>query len=382
MAIESVYPDYQPKPGARRYGTAIVGAGDIVRSAHLPAYRKAGFPVTGLYDIDRERAEEAAERFGVARVYDSLEQLLADPEAHIVDIAVPASAQKRIAEAAIRSGKHLLCQKPLAPAYADAADIVEQAERAGLRLAVNQQMRWAPLIASCRDLIRRGWIGEPYFASICESIHTPMETWPWLLDNGQFDLMYHSIHYLDAIRHLLGMPSLVYASLSGLPGDRLRPETRSLVLLEYEDERRALISTNHRNRSDDVFAELRIEGAEGVIKGTIGLSYNYPHGRPDTIEYESRRYYPNQWFRHTYRDLWIPDAFVGSMGELHAALDEGREPTHSGRDNLLTLQLVNAAYWSMRDKRGVCPREVDAARPAGEIPYIRPRANPHAEERG
>lgn len=374
--MENVYPRYKPRLGDRRLRTAIVGAGDIVRSGHLPAYRKAGFPVQGIYDLDPQKARETAALFGIETVYDSLAALLADPEADIVDIAVPASAQKAIVAEAVRHGKHLLCQKPLCDVYRDAVEMVEMAEAAGVTLAVNQQMRWAPLVASCRDLIARRWIGEPHYVHFHEAVDTPLHTWPWLMASGQFDLMYHSIHYLDAIRCLLGMPASVYASLSRYPGDRMRPETRCLVILEYADDRRALLSTNHRLQTDDPYADVRIEGPDGVIKGTIGLSFDYPRGRPDTLEYCSRVHYPDQWFRHTIRDLWIPDAFIGSMNELQLALAERRLPENSGRDNLLTLQLVNAGYLSMREKRAVRPEEIAAMNPDCVIPFAAAIAAP------
>lgn len=367
--MQNIYPQYKPRLGTKRYKIGIVGAGDIVRNAHLPAYKKADFPVVGIYDIDIEKAKEAAKMFGLEKVYNTLESLLEDDEVEVVDIAVPAWVQKGIVSEVVKYGKHLLCQKPLASSYADAVDIVEMAEKAGVKLAVNQQMRWDPLIASCKDLIERGWIGEPYFINFQVSINTPFETWPWLVVNDQYDLSYHSIHYFDAIRYMIGTPKYVYSSLSKYPGDTVRPETRSIVVFEYEDEKRALISTNHRNWSDDTYATLRIEGTDGIIKGTIGLLYNYPHGRPDTLEYCSRKYYPNQWFTHIIEDLWIPDAFIGTMGELQRSVEEDDTPLNSGRDNLETLQIVNAGYLSMIEKRAVSPQEIIDMKPKKPIPF-------------
>src|SRR5205823_15052127 len=92
-------------------GIGIVGAGMIVRSAHLPAYRSGGFPVIALYDQNLERAQAVAAEFGVP-VVPTLDELLAREDVRVVDIAVPPTAQAGTLLAAARAGKHVLPQKP------------------------------------------------------------------------------------------------------------------------------------------------------------------------------------------------------------------------------------------------------------------------------
>ena len=134
--------DYLPKLGNRRdYGIGIVGAGAIVNAAHLPAYRKAGFNVLGITDLDGNRARQVARTFEIPTVYENIESLLDDSTVQIVDIAVPPWNQRNLAHQVMAAGKHLLCQKPLSNIYCEAVDIVDSAEEAGVRLAVNQQMR-------------------------------------------------------------------------------------------------------------------------------------------------------------------------------------------------------------------------------------------------
>ncbi|MGD0129821.1 MAG: gfo/Idh/MocA family oxidoreductase, partial [Terriglobia bacterium] len=118
-----------------------------------------------------------------------------------------------------------------------------------------------------------------------------------------------------------------------------------------------LIDVNHGVWQDDRYAIFRFEGTEGVIKGTIGLMYNYPTGRPDTLEFMSKKN-PGYWHsaRHDY--LWIPDAFVGPMASLQRAIEDDSEPLTSGEDNLKTLQIVFAQYRSMDEGRVVSPKEV------------------------
>jgi len=77
----------------KRYPVVSIGAGGIVKDSHYPAYKKAGFSVAGLYDINAERAAEMATSFGVPIVYDSLDAALTEsPAEAIFDVALPANA--------------------------------------------------------------------------------------------------------------------------------------------------------------------------------------------------------------------------------------------------------------------------------------------------
>jgi len=165
-------------PHAEAHGIAIVGAGAIVNACHLPVYRRAGLRLTGIYDVRTETAEVTARAFELPRVYRSLDELLEDPSVAVVDIAVPATEQPRIATAVAAAGKHLLCQKPLAETYDEARQIVAAAQRGGVKLAVNQQMRWDPGIRATKLLLARGWLGQPFAAAVTVNVRTPWENWP------------------------------------------------------------------------------------------------------------------------------------------------------------------------------------------------------------
>ncbi len=104
----------------------LIGAGGIVRDAHLPAYRKAGFGVAGIYDLDASKAQALARDFGIPRVYASLaEAVIAAPQDSIFDIAVPASAIYGILRELPR-GSYALIQKPLGETLDQARVLVAQ----------------------------------------------------------------------------------------------------------------------------------------------------------------------------------------------------------------------------------------------------------------
>ena len=352
--------DYKPKlPQRLDHGIGIIGAGGIVNYAHLPAYKKAGFKVVCITDRDREKAQRTAKEHGIGTVCANVSELLSQPEVEIVDIAVYPAEQVGIVEQAAASGKHLLCQKPFADEYSKAVRSVELAERAKVKIAVNQQMRWDAGIRCARLLIDDGWLGAPTYGAIQVHCKTDWSLWPWIYQGKHVEIMFHSIHYIDSLRYLLGDPAYVFTSGSRAPGETTQAETKTLTTWEYKSGLQVLIDVCHTTWHDDPYAIFRFEGTEGVIKGTIGLMYNYPTGRPDTLEFMSKRN-PGYWFSARLDSMWIPDAFVGPMASLMRSIESGSEPETSGRDNLRTLQVVFAEYRSMAEKRAVRPEEINA----------------------
>jgi len=351
--------DYRPHlPAVADYGIGIVGCGGIVNYAHLPAYKAHSLRVLACYDVNAEAARKTAADHGIPTVYESLDALLADERIQIVDIAVPAWHQREIAERALAAGKHLLCQKPLAEDLPDAEAIVAAARHAGRKVAVNQQMRWSAGIAAAKDLIARGFIGQPTDAQIQVSVTTPWHMWPWLKVAPRLEIMYHSIHYLDSLRYLLGDPQWVTSRHARYPGQPETGETKTVTVLDYDSGLQALVAVNHHDHSGDSYATFRLLGNAGVIKGTIGLLYNYPAGRPDTLQAHSTHVAPEAWFDIKLEGLWIPDAFIGPMASLMDAIQRDIPPITNAADNLGTLRVVHAAYRSAAEHRSVRPDEL------------------------
>jgi predicted dehydrogenase len=336
-----------------RLPVAVVGAGAIVDFAHLPAYRAAGLEITGVYDINSERAHEVAARHGLPRVYSSLEELLGDERTRVVDIAVAPQAQPGIVRQAIAAGKHMLCQKPFVPDAKTGDRLIELAERAGLLIAVNQQLRYDEGMAAARAMVEAGWIGEVTAMTFTVNVTTDWTPWPWLVRSDRLEIMYHSIHYLDAIRAVLGEPAQVFCAGGRTPGQVAVGETRTISVLVYPGNARGLVHATHENRTGDPEATFRIDGTKGSIKGTLGLLYDYPHGRPDTLEVSSQVVPTDGWLAYPVTSRWIPDAFAGPMGSLLRAIATGGSPYPNARDNLGTIRLVDALYTSMDSGQSV-----------------------------
>ena len=326
---------------------AIVGAGTIVEVAHLPAYRLAGLEVVGLYDLDHERASRVAKEFGIETVYDSLEELLADERVAVVDVAVLVEAQPDIVRQAIAAGKHLLCQKPFVQDLQVGRELIELAESAGLRIVVNQQLRYDEGIAATRAILQAGWIGDPTAMSFNVDIGTDWSAWPWLVAAERLEVNYHSIHYLDSVRSILGDPRTAFCVGGRRPGQIVQGETRTMSTLLFDGGVSAVLHVNHENLGGDYRAEFRLDGSEGSVRGTLGLLYDYPRGRPDTLEVYSRTLPTDGWLSYPVTKRWLPDAFIGPMAGLLRWIETGQVAPTAAADNLGTLALVDALYHSM-----------------------------------
>lgn len=354
------FPDLQYMPTLGRktdFPIGVVGAGGIVEAAHLPAYRKAGFTVKGIYNLIPERAERLAARFRIQKVFHDLDSMLRDPEIEIIDIAVLPSAQVRIASEALRAGKHVLCQKPLAETLHEAKLLVGIAAAENRKLVVNENMRWDPAMRASCSLISGGWIGSPVLSTLHINYREDWSSWSWLEQAERLTILYDAIHPIYSFRMLFGEPSGVFCCTGRSPEQQERGETRALITMKYPSQLIGFILDHSQNPTGDDFATFRFEGTEGSIKGTLGIWYNYPVGRADTLEFSSKTRTDGFWVSRELEGRWIPDAFVGPMGALMNAIETDEEPEHSGREHLKTLRIVEAAYRSASEGRMISPEE-------------------------
>jgi predicted dehydrogenase len=354
--MSSLGPQYVHVP---RYGRAeknlaigVVGAGWIVRECHLPAYRKAGFSVQAIASRTVAAAERAAAGSGIPVIHRDWRDLLADPAVAVLDLAVPPDVQPEVIKAAVRESSHLrgiLAQKPLAMDTAAAAELVRLCEDAGIALSVNQNMRYDQSVRALRSLLAAGRLGTVYSAQII--MHARVAWMPYAEHYARRALLIMSVHHLDAFRYLFGEPATILASARRDPlvaADHI--DGYAAYVLEYDGGLRAVAVDNCLTEVDQGI-EWRVEGSAGVAKGTIGWMH-YPHGAPSTIDFTTDED-PGRWLRPRWSRRWFPDAFAGTMGQLLASVVRGTEPEISGRDNLRTMALVDAAYASVRSGRAV-----------------------------
>lgn len=328
----------------------IVGAGGIVRDAHLPAYKKVGFSVHGITDLAREKAEALAQEYAIPNVYHSTDEAVRHAPPDVVyDVAVPASATLSVLEA-LPAGSVVLMQKPMGENLQEARAIRDLCRERRLTAAVNFQLRYAPFIMAARSLIEQGVIGEVHDVEVRVLVNTPWHMWAFFETIPRVEILYHSVHYLDLVRSFLGEPQGIYAKTLKHPLQPKLASTRSALLLDYGEVTRATITANHGHsyglRHQESY--VKWEGTQGAIKAVMGLLLNYPKGMPDALEYcttENGRL--TEWRSVPLEGSWFPDGFIGTMSSLMCFAEGSSNalPT-SVEDAYKTMALVEAAYLS------------------------------------
>lgn len=349
-----------PSPPSKTYRIGAVGAGFIMRDIQLVAYRNAGFDVAAITSTPTADARKAADLRGIPRVCSSLDEMLTDTGIEIIDIAVPPHAQLEIVRqvAAYKHIRGILAQKPLAINYDQAVETVRVCDQAGVRLAVNQNMRYDQSIRACKSLLKAGELGEPVLATIDMRAIPHWMAWQQRL--GWVTLRIMSIHHLDTFRFWFGNPQRVFASVTSDPRtarEFAHEDGICLYILEYASGLRAAAWDDvwtgpaREGAAADIGIRWRLEGTQGAARGTIGWP-EYPSRASSTLDFTTIRRGP-RWIEPRWSDVWFPDAFLGPMAELLCALEDGRETELSGRDNLQTMALVDACYRSVREHRAV-----------------------------
>lgn len=335
-----------PRPRVPR-PIIMIGSGGIVHDAHLPAYAKAGFPVAALVDLNREKAEALAKKFNIPRAFTSIEEAIrfAPPDS-IFDIATPAKVLPSILRQ-IPDGAAVLMQKPMGDTLAEAIEILHICRKKSLTAAVNFQLRWAPNMLAARAITNSGALGALHDMEVKVSVHMPWELWSFLSTAPRLEILYHSIHYIDLVRSWLGNPRSVYAKTVKSPRTPTLAATKSVIILDYGDDKRAFVATNH---SHDFAPEMQRsfvqwEGMTGAMRAQMGVNLNYPIGLPDNLQYVLRD--DGGWKQTQVSGNWFPDAFMGSMGSLQAYAQGEADTLPTGvEDAIDTMRTVEAAYLS------------------------------------
>lgn len=329
-----------PRPAHPR-PIVIIGAGGIVRTAHLPAYQRLGYHVAGLYDMDLARARETADAFSIATVFRSLDDALRTPDA-VFDLAVPGDRVESVLEY-LPPGSAALIQKPMGPDLATARRILQICRERRLVAAVNFQLRFSPAMLALHDLVDRESLGRLVDIDVRVVIDQPWHLWTFLRNAPRVEVVYHSIHYIDAIRWLAGEPRGVYCRGVAHPSMPELGDTRSSIVMDYGDSLRCALVLNHTHRAGPRHraSQIMVEGLRGAARVTWGVNLDYPAGPADTMEVAI----DGEWAPVPLRGSWFTEAFEGPMSNLQRFI-AGEDPVLVGSvdDAIKTMAVVEACY--------------------------------------
>ncbi len=354
---------FHPDPEVRTRDLAIgcIGAGMIMAECHLAAYREAGFPVAAIASRTRANAAKVAERWGITRVHDTPQALIEDPKVEILDIAFPPDQQPDLIRHALKQPhiKGILAQKPLSLTLAEAIALRDEAKAAGKVLSVNQNMRYDQSMRVLKEILERGDLGTLVFAQI--DMHAIPHWQTFLEGYDRLTLANMSVHHLDVLRFLFGDPEEIFTTTRKDPRTRFEHSDgitvstlkfpSGLLALSLED---VWSGPRQEGYRADQHIGWRVEGTEGVAKGTIG----WPTGAASTLSYASTRTTGGEWVTPAWETMWFPHAFIGVMEQLQHAVKTGTPPALTVADNVKTVALIEAGYRSMAENRPVKLSEI------------------------
>ncbi|MGB3150752.1 MAG: Gfo/Idh/MocA family oxidoreductase [Maribacter sp.] len=340
---------YKPLLPETEQPIIIIGASGIVKDAHLPAYKMAGFQVYGITNRTISKAHKMAEANNIPHVFENVAEAVKHaPKNAVYDITVLPDQYIEILEQ-LPDGAAVLIQKPMGNDYQQAKDIVAVCERKNLVAAINFQLRFASFVSAARSMINQGLIGDLYDLEFKVTVKTPWELFPVIKQHPRLEILFHSVHYIDCIRSFLGNPRAVMAKTWKHPLKDLS-SCRSTIILDYGDTLSVKINTNHDHDfgPDNQESYIKWEGKKGAIKAKMGLLMNYPDGLQDKFEYIiSEENKDPEWKTLNLEGSWFPEAFVGTMSNLMRYKEGSDTVLHASvQDVLDTMKVVEACYIS------------------------------------
>lgn len=252
-----------------RFG--IIGTGSI---SHIHAKAIAAMDGCALHSVFNhrgERAEQLAAEYG-AKAFSNIDEFLADPELEIVTIATPSGAHLDPALAALKAGKHVVCEKPLEITTARIDEMIAAAAANRRTLAPILNRRFHPAMGAFKEACEQDRFGKPTSASCYvkwfrDQAYYDSAEWrgTWALDGGGA-LMNQAIHSIDALLHLAGPVKSVRANTACLAHERIEVEDSAMALLEFENGARGVIEASTCNWSGTGHpARIQLCGTEGSV---------------------------------------------------------------------------------------------------------------------
>jgi len=311
--------------------------------------------IVALCDRDPERLKLASEKFGIERTYTDAAEMLDKEKLDFVDIATTAPSHRMLMELAAARKLPVICQKPVAPTFADARAMVEACEAAGVPFMVHENFRFQSAIIAVYDTIDSGAIGRPFWGRV--SFRSGFDVFsgqPYLAEGERFIIEDLGVHILDIARYLFGNVASLTARTQRI-NPRIRGEDTATMLLGHENGITSVVDCSYWSRREkEAFPQtlIEVDGSAGSLR--LELDYKLTVTSPKGTEVRDVSPPLLPWAERPWHN--IQESVLLIQKHWVDCLTNGKRPSTSGRDNLGTYALVEGAYQSAATGQPVDPR--------------------------
>ncbi len=336
-------------------GVGIVGSA-FAGGLHADAYGRCPHAeIVAAHDMVPERLGEFCDQHQIPNACSTLDELLGRDDVQMVSICTPNFTHKELVTEALKAGKHVVCEKPLATTAEDGRAMIEAARVAGRTLMYAEDWVFAPALVRTRELIEEGAVGEVCYVKAKETHNGSHSIYAQRKEYCGGGAMIHlGIHPVGLVLALLGEVTEVVGSVSGgeaanLVHKEYTGEDWAVGLLAFAGGARALVEGNYVTVGgmDDA---VEVYGAEGVIK--VDLTFGSPlrvYSRPGFTYAVEKADTTKGWTRPAVdemRNLGYPDEIAHFVDCVR--LGEAPRAGVRGEDGLRCLETVLAIYESAR----------------------------------
>jgi predicted dehydrogenase len=365
-----------PQTSTSEIRVGFIGAGWTER-IQIPCYRLAGLTAQAICASRPENARRVASKLEIPQVFNSWQELIHADTVDLVSIVTPPHLHEEIAIAALRAGKHVICEKPTALNVAEAENMFAAAQAVPAQLAIiDHELRFHPQRAHLRRLVREGYVGTPLSLDLdwlYKRGLDPRQPWGWIhdADKGGGSLGAIGSHLIDLSRWIVGRIDALSAQLQtahflrpdpgGQGSQRVTSDDSAYLMLQFDSAVQGRIHINALF-PDDRGMSILVVGTEGALK----IDYEDRLWGQKFVEHPHQEWPTNQWQELTVYDesveLALPNRRAFTIGcyylgkTINAALQAGQ--THipdaaTFYDGLVVQRVIDAARRSNRERSSV-----------------------------
>ncbi|HPG41271.1 MAG TPA: Gfo/Idh/MocA family oxidoreductase [bacterium] len=303
-----------------------------------------GVEIPAVFNRTKTKAEAIAKKFKIPRFYDNAEELLAKEEFEVADIITDVDTHLQYTKMAAKHGKDVVCQKPMAPNYADAKKIVQVCRTNNVKLFVNENFRWQAPIRAVKKVLVSGLIGEVFKVRVSFCSGFPVfDNQPFLAELEQFILTDIGSHILDICRFLAGDVKMLYCKTNRI-NPKIKGEDVANVFMEMKNGIHCYAEMSYASILEkEAFPQtlVLIEGSHGSIR--LDVNFKLSVTTRQGTKTETVKPVKYKWIDPAY--AVVHSSIVDAQRDILNGLRGGVAET-SGDDNFKTVQLVWASYQS------------------------------------